>query len=430
MTFVRVATRIAEAMHTVAAVAFWGSARRGAVCARGAGFCEGGCVIFYVVYLILVLGALFEVFGGKNISVLGTKVAESKQGMKYSLSSCFFLVAAVYLWFIVAMRSENIGADIKNYVRNFYNIERGINNEYGMELGYQRLNLFFYRFTGSFYLMFFVIALFCCPACYGHIKKHTLFPCFILFLYAQQYFFTTEMAQTRQWIAMSIICLGFNFIKEKSLVKWILLIIFAMQFHISAICALPLYFTTRITVRPWFAWLMLIFTVWVSLLGMALVNLIVDITVSLGFLPKRIAFLLERYIAFEYGRDTGYATGLGYLFNIVCGVYTILLYGFTPKEKRNEMFMLNYCAALFFESMGRNFSEFWRIANYYYICGLGFNVYTLIIQKNRLFKGARWFQAICTLLFLGCRVCITCVTMSRPTSILQACIPYETFLFD
>ena len=383
-----------------------------------------GFVIFYVVYLILVLGALFEVFGGKNISVLGTKGLTTRRSMKYSLSSCFFLVAAVYLWFIVAMRSENIGADIRNYVRNFYNIEHSINNENGFELGYQYLNLFFYRFTGSFYLMFFVIALFCCPACYGHIKKHTLFPCFILFLYAQQFFFTTEMAQTRQWMAMAIICLGFNFIKEKSLVKWILLIIFAMQFHISAICALPLYFTTRITIKPWFALLMLVFTVWVSLLGMALVNLIVDITVSLGFLPSRIAFLLEHYIAAEYGKNAEFGTGLGYLYEIFCGVYIILLYSFTPKETQSKTYLFNYCIGLLFSAMGRNFSEFGRIANYYFLCGLGLNTYSLVMLKNRFFKRTEWLQAIFTLLFLAGWVCVVCVKFSRKSDLY-----YETFLF-
>ena len=199
MTLLRVAARITTARR-IKCCCFAGT--RGKVlyrqCTHKLMVREGGCVIFYVVYLILVLGALFEVFGGKSISVLGTKVANSKQGMKYSLSSCFFLVAAVYLWFIVAMRKDTIGRDIGNYVINFYNIERSINNEYGFEPGYQRLNLFFYRFTGSFYLMFFVIALFCCPACYGHIKKRSLFPCVILFLYAQKFFFSTEMAQTRQ----------------------------------------------------------------------------------------------------------------------------------------------------------------------------------------------------------------------------------------
>ena len=385
-------------------------------------------MIFCVIFVILLLSAVAEAFGSKSLSILGTKGVNSKQSMKYSVSSVCFVVSAVYLWFIVAMRYETVGADIGNYVAMFNTIEHYDFSSASLETGYAYLNLFFHNVFGSFYLMFFVIAVFCCPACYGHIKKRCLFPCFVLCYYAQEYFLTTEMAQTRQWIAMAIICLGFNFVEEKSLIKWTLLIIVAMQFHVTAICAFPLYFTSRITIKPWFGLLLIMVACWMSLFGYSLVWWILNFTVAIGFLPARVALLLNAYMMKETEK-TQFGTGLGYLFRIVSGIYVFLLYKFAPKETQNKMYFFNHCIGILFCALGSQFLEFMRLANYYFICGLGFNAYSLIVLKNKFFKKAEWLQAICTLLFLAAKAVITYASCARPGSLFRGNLPYETFLF-
>ena len=60
---------------------------------------------------------------------------------------------------------------------------------------------------------------------------------FFLFL-----FYNNLLNNTRQWVALSIVFYGIHYCFKKDFKKYLVSIIIAMGFHISAACALPLYF--------------------------------------------------------------------------------------------------------------------------------------------------------------------------------------------
>ena len=391
-------------------------------------------IVFLGMFFLGLFSALLETVGSKNISMLGNV----KYKGKYSLDALLFMFVTLYMFLIAALRYETVGDDIKNYVQAFEEINTVQPDDDGaFERGYFYLNRLFHNVFGSFYLMQVVIVSFCCCVCYNHIKKHSLLPCFVLFMYIQRYFITIEMEQTRQWLAMSILILGWKFIKERSLIKWILIIALAMQFHTSSLVAFPLYFTTRIIIKPWLAFLLVIGSVWMTLYGLFMIRPITSFAVSLGILPTRFTHIINIYTNTNYGGHAAeqgqFNTGLGYMLNVAIYIFILILYKMSTKEDKEKCYILNFCIALILASMGRNFQVFSRLTNYYNIPGLGLSTFALLAKKNRFFKRLDWIQVIIVCFYLALLVWTSYENNIGPNSddgAFRTFLPYRTFLTE
>lgn len=297
-------------------------------------------IVYLPMFFLAFLCAFLETVGSKNISVLGNV----KYKGKYSFSSLLFVILAIYMYLITALHYETVGRDLLNYANFFNSLTNNFKveeNQGEFERGYVYLCLFFRNFSGGFYLMQLTVTSFYCFVVYRHIKNNSLMPCFSLFILTQ-YYFWSGMDQVRQWIAMAIIISGWKFIKERSLIKWILIIALAMQFHTSSLLAFPLYFTTRIIIKPWLAFLLVIGSVWMTLYGLFMIRPITSFAVSLGILPARFEHIINAYTNPNYGghaaEQAQFGTGLGYMLNIAIYIYILLLYKMSPKEKKNVTF--------------------------------------------------------------------------------------------
>lgn len=345
--------------------------------------------IWLFVISLLFISSFLEAGGQKKILV----------AKKLSLNKLVFFSIAVFLLLLASLRFET-GRDWGNYLR-MYRYDKIETTS--VERGYIGMNVFFRNLNmgdKGFYLMQFFVMSFCCAVVYTNIYKNNEFPIFILLIYFTSYFFNTELAQTRQHIAMAILICGNRFIRERKIVRWLLIVILAMQFHITAVMAFPLYFTERIHVPLILAFVLLAATLVLNLMGFNFVWVMLNVAVKLSFIPERIASLLNRYMHSEkYGQQAEYSSGLGlivrYGFYFIC----IFLWGLKDKDARKKYHFPNFLIAVYFLSLGRNFDQFGRIANYYFICGNGLSFYDVMPSSIKFFRKVDFGRLFLTVLY-------------------------------
>lgn len=332
--------------------------------------------VWYLVLALLFIFSIFEVCGQKNVLV----------ARNVSFDSIVFFYLAFFLFLLAALRFET-GRDWENYLRMYRHATPETSFTEG---GYIRMNVFFRNLNlgdKGFYLMQFIVMTFCCGVIYKNIYKNNEFPIFILLVYFTSYFFSTELAQTRQHIAMAILVCGNRFIKDRKIILWILIVILAMQFHITAIMALPLYFTDRIHLPNFIAFVLIFLSLVLNLAGFNLVWTMLNAAVKLSFLPKRIADILNSYMnSKKYGQQAQFSSGLGLLARYVFYFAFVFLWSLKDKDGRKKYHLTNFLIAVYFTSLGRNFDQFGRIANYYFICGNGLSLYNTLPSCIKFFK--------------------------------------------
>lgn len=354
--------------------------------------------IWYIIILTLFILASLEVAGMNRISVFGNNCELSNE--IFTFNKLVFIYVACILAFLSAFRYET-GRDWENYIRMFNEAEEMLKTG-SIETGYIALNWAFKNAGLSYWCMQACILLFCSWCLFRSLYRKSSYPLYTLAIYFCLYFFANDLAQTRQYIAMSVLILGLGFIENKKIVFWFLTVILAMQFHVTAITAFPLYFTNRIKIRPWQTFVILLGCLFLNLFGLELIWKVMEFTVSVKLLPDRINSILWDYMQSSvYNKQTEYSTGLGLLVRYSCYFFVLFLYQIRCKNKTiKETIVLNFLIGILFSALGRNFSQFSRIGNYYILCGGGIFAYNLIPESFVFFKKADVFRMLVSLLWL------------------------------
>lgn len=340
--------------------------------------------IWYVLIIILFILASLEISGMNRISIVGC--SSCLYDNKNTFNKLVFIFITCVLGFLSAFRFET-GRDWGAYIRMFNNAEELFETS-SVERGYIAINLFFRKMGLSYWIMQACILLFCSYSLYRNFYKKSSYPLYTLVIYFCLYFFSNDLAQTRQYFAMSVLILGLEFVEKKKLVFWILIIVLAMQFHVTAVTAFPLYFTNRIKIKPYLAFLILFVCFIVNIFALNLIWKIIEFTVEIKMLPERITSILKYYINSDtYNKQAEYSSGLGLIANYF--FYFVVLLLFYVKYRNNtikDFFVLNFLIGILFSALGRNFSQFSRLGNYYMLCGGGIFAYNIIPESMNFFK--------------------------------------------
>jgi hypothetical protein len=155
-----------------------------------------------------------------------------------------------YMWFIATFR-EGIGYDYQSYIDIFEQARAGgqslgaifgnlING--GIEPGFYLLNRFLSLFVTSSVVMYGVYSfLMLAPVAY-FIFRYCKDVWLSTWIYVTVTFFYTIMNFVRQGMAVSIILLGYKFLREKKTIPFLLLVLLAAMFHKTALIMIPVYF--------------------------------------------------------------------------------------------------------------------------------------------------------------------------------------------
>lgn len=200
-------------------------------------------MIIYVLLLFMIL-LLFPLQWKKRTLLNGTIVTINNKEYIHIIS--FILII------FLGLRGLSVGIDTKNYYDMFNDIKQlnllqtlNVNFEHG----YQLLEFFIGRIFGRFqFLLVFVAILYIGTVSY-YIYKYSSNPMISYILFIGFGFYSFAMSSTRQTLAISFTMIAYKYIKEKNISKYLLFILIASTFHISALIFLPCYWLNKINLN-------------------------------------------------------------------------------------------------------------------------------------------------------------------------------------
>jgi hypothetical protein len=317
----------------------------------------------YILFLALfVLASLAD--------VLKTRKKEKKGALVFLL---------IILTLFVGLRYKT-GADWSGYIKIFNDSPLPY-KRHGYELGYVFLNKLIYYTFGNYYVLQFIATAFICIAVYFLIKNYSPFPLFSLCLFVIFFFNNILMAQVRQSLALAIIILSTKHILNRKFLLFVCYIVIASLFHVSAVCALPLYFLNRKINK-----FVLIVMVVVSCLFYYFPNVLSDIIkLFIPFMPKRLGTIATLYLAGSFfAQSAVFNTGFYFIANIALNVILICL--IKPKNKETSFFLNATAMAVFIKNISTAIIIIDRLQAYYLIYGIIGYICFLSLINFKYFK--------------------------------------------
>ncbi|WP_290033375.1 EpsG family protein [Ligilactobacillus cholophilus] len=176
-----------------------------------------------------------------------------KQYKKIYLTLCLF-----FIWILIAFRSYFIGNDTLTYVGSFSALANTSLSTYGnnffsilfsknrFEYGYVVLNKIIYFFSKNPRWLLIVSATIIVILLGYILYKYCEDSSLALIIFVTMGFMSGSMSQIRQYIAWAICIFSIKYIIKNNFVKYLITIIIAMLFHISAVIFFPLYWISKL----------------------------------------------------------------------------------------------------------------------------------------------------------------------------------------
>jgi len=193
----------------------------------------------YIINLILVI-LLYIIF---------FKIYKTNNSKKY-----FCILIFILFSLIQGLRGNTVGSDTNNYIK-FFELSKNMSfidvllmKQWVIEPGYGLLMKICSIMSFSPQLFLLVVAIIINGGLMYFIYKHSDNPFISVIIFMGVEFFTLSFTALRQIIAIIIILNSYNFIKQKKIIKFILMVLLAATFHKSALIFLPVYFLRNIKI--------------------------------------------------------------------------------------------------------------------------------------------------------------------------------------
>lgn len=219
-----------------------------------------------------------------------------------------FSIALLPMFLLIAFKSENVGMDTPNYIRMFEFInENGLQSGYekfdAVERGYLTLNYLLTTLTSVSQIVFIALAVIVCVSLYRFISATASNRSLALLFFICLGFFQFSLSGTRQTIAISILLWAYPFMKQRKLVKFLLVVGLAMLFHKSALIFTMTYFVANMKLTQ-------------KNIALMLASMFV-----LFFAADKMLLSAAEVMEYNYGVEE---TGNGYIFFAIVLLITIL----------------------------------------------------------------------------------------------------------
>lgn len=166
------------------------------------------------------------------------------------LKKFFVSLATIQLILLLSLRDYTIGVDVPGYIYKFQfffpnaSFKQLFDNSF--ELGFIILNKIIGNFTDNIQVFLSIISIISIVPVGRFIYKYSKMPFLSFALYICFDYYSFTFSGLRQGIAYGIILFSYDFIKQKKMAKFILIILFAGLFHKSALVFLPAFFVKEL----------------------------------------------------------------------------------------------------------------------------------------------------------------------------------------
>lgn len=156
--------------------------------------------------------------------------------------SCIFLIIALVIF--SAIRYYTVGTDTPTYTSLFrYHVDPAyLTYDLRVELGYQFLLHQLLKITNDYYIFFIAVTFLATAPIVYTLRKLSSNYSLSIFIYLTFGFYLNIFNPERQSIAMGIFFFSLTYLVNKDFKKYLLCILLASTFHISAWLMLPMYF--------------------------------------------------------------------------------------------------------------------------------------------------------------------------------------------
>ena len=201
---------------------------------------------------------------------------------------------------------------------------------FSSEKGFVLLNILFYNLGFNYELFTGIVIGSCLFLILNFIEKKSDNFYFSFFLSIVMFLFGYSLEPVlRQLIALALIITGFKYIEKRCFFKYLLIIILAVQFHLSAFIAIFFYFLEKIKLNKKRAFLIFI---GIYILILFLFNIFLELS---HIFPKLLKY--EYYFFSSYYGLARSRTILGELYHIIIiviyGYIIFYSYNFSPRKK-------------------------------------------------------------------------------------------------
>lgn len=306
---------------------------------------------------------------------------------RINMDNLIILVCAMVLFFFMGCRSVTVGADTIQYVHGFRQIcntdflDLFTINVYGFgwgyelhfEYGYRVFNKLVSYISQSEQAILFSTSLLIIVLLIVLIKNQSIYPYLSIWLYVTLGIFQTQMNMIRNAIAILICYLGFHYLKERKLLKYLLCVLIGMIFHVSAIVFIPLYWVVNcVKLTPKIVWSILIIAVLFGF-GFAIIRSYIITVLPFGF---------GSYFQEETTRFEGLAVGVFHFLILLFTWFTMDCSEKTKIVKDEIIGIWTFVAEIFFFCVGYEVAAATRMAAL-------FGPYLLILIPNLIGKGIK-----------------------------------------
>jgi hypothetical protein len=191
---------------------------------------------------------IYILIGGLLILFSFDEIVKKRKSRLTLVFSC------VIIWLLAGLRTET-GTDWYNY----YSLYKETTDR--VEIGYAFLNNLFSKLNIQYNLFLLMINGMAIALMYKFIKGNAYLVIIGLLIFFSDSFLYYNLSGIRQGIALSIVCFGFKYALNKDYKKFILIIVLACCFHLSAFIFVFAYFIPRHKLSFRFILIILIFII-------------------------------------------------------------------------------------------------------------------------------------------------------------------------
>lgn len=323
-----------------------------------------------------------------------------------------FKIIIVIIMIFSGLRSSLVGNDTSKYLELYKEISNYdislFTNRY--EIGFVVLNKFLGMHFNNPQAIIIVSSLLIWSLVYVFFKNNSDNPfisTYILFTYG---FFAFFVSGIRESIAIAICLFGFKFVKQRKLVKFLLTVMIATLFHLSACLYIPIYWIYNININRKNRTKILVITMIISIFFSKILNLVLTVLPKYGY-----------YLNSDYNNgQIRLATILNIL--VVMLIYYIsVIYVKTEKDEyqKNKGYLNSVFLGLVILLISTQFNLLDRVANYY-------TVFITIVIPNVLIRNKTKAKSMISLLILVSFLAyFVCIQLIRPE--WNSIYPYSFF---